>query len=378
VKDTKGNITYTDRAKYGLISVIIHEVGHIWFPMTVNSDERQWTWMDEGLNTFIQYIAEQEWSDDYPSRRGDPRDLTEYMVGENQVPIMTQSDSVLQLGNNAYGKPATALVILRETIMGRENFDRAFREYSIRWRFKRPTPADFFRTMEESSGVDLDWFWRGWFYSTDHVDIALTAVREGTIDTQNPSIEANRRIAERDARPVEHGVARVADIDKIIELHPELKDYYDSVDPLADTQSEREAAARALAALTPDERAVLTRSEKIYVISLENKGGLVMPVILKFTFADNSSQIVEIPAEIWRQNAKNVNWSFMTLKTLTSVELDPRQETADADRNNNYFPPRIEPSRLQIFKEKGPRNQMRDNNLTVAPNTTQTSPAKEK
>ncbi|KAF0185337.1 MAG: membrane alanine aminopeptidase [Hyphomonadaceae bacterium] len=378
VKDNKGNITYTDRVKYGLISVIIHEVGHIWFPMTVNSDERQWTWMDEGLNTFVQYIAEQEWSDDYPSRRGDPRDLTEYMVGENQVPIMTQSDSVLQLGNNAYGKPATALVILRETIMGRENFDRAFREYSMRWRFKRPTPADFFRTMEESSGVDLDWFWRGWFYSTDHVDIALTAVREGTIDTQNPSIEANRRIAERDARPVEHGVARVADIDKIIELHPELKDYYDSVDPLADTQSEREAAARALAALTQDERAVLARSEKIYVISLENKGGLVMPVILKFTFADNSSQIVEIPAEIWRQNAKNVNWSFMTLKTLTSVELDPRQETADADRNNNYFPPRIEPSRLQIFKEKGPRNQMRDNNLTVAPNTTQTSSAKEK
>jgi hypothetical protein len=377
-KDANGNITYTDRIKYGLISVVIHEVGHIWFPMTVNSDERQWTWMDEGLNTFIQYIAEQEWSDNYPSRRGDPRDLTEYMLSENQVPIMTQSDSVLQFGNNAYGKPATALVILRETIMGRENFDRAFREYSMRWRFKRPTPADFFRSMEESSGVDLDWFWRGWFYSTDHVDIALTGVREGTLDTQDPTVEANRRIAERDSRPIENGAARVADIDKVIELHPELKDYYDSVDPLSSTQSERTAAARAMAALTPDERAVLARSEKIYIISLENKGGLVMPVILKLTFADGSSEIVEIPAEIWRQNASNVNWSFMTLKTLASVELDPRQETADADRNNNYFPPRIEPTRLQVYKEKGSRNQMRENNLTVTPNSTSTLPAKEK
>jgi aminopeptidase N len=159
VKDKKsGALTYSERTKYGLIGVVIHEVGHNYFPMIVNSDERQWTWMDEGLNTFLQFQAEKLWDKDFPSRRGEPKDIAEYMLSQNQVPLMTQSESVLQFGANGYGKPATALVILRETVMGRELFDRAFREYSTRWRFKHPTPYDFFRTMEESSGIDLDWF----------------------------------------------------------------------------------------------------------------------------------------------------------------------------------------------------------------------------
>ena len=190
--------TYSARTKHGMISVIIHEVGHNFFPMIVNSDERQWTWMDEGLNTFLQFQAERRWSEDYPVRRGDPDLIANYMVSTNQVPIMTQSDSIPQFGNNAYGKPATALVVLRETVLGRELFDRAFREYAQRWRFKRPTPYDFFRTMEESSGVDLDWFWRGWFYGTDYVDVAVTDVALFTVNTLDPDVEKPWQEAEDD------------------------------------------------------------------------------------------------------------------------------------------------------------------------------------
>lgn len=375
-KDKAGNLSYSDRTKYGLISVIIHEVGHIWFPMMVNSDERQWTWMDEGLNTFLQYVAEQEWSEAYPSRRGDPRDMTEYMRSSDQVPIMTQSDSIVRLGENAYGKPATALVILRETVIGRARFDRAFKEYALRWRFKRPTPYDFFRTMEESSGTDLDWFWRGWFFSTDHVDISLTNVREGTIDTQDPDVEAARRIAERDAKPIELGQLNNAGMTTYVAQDPSLRDYYDRTDPLAATKGQKSRAATARAALSPQERAVLDLKDRIYILNLENKGGLVMPVIVKFTFKDGTTDIVAIPAEIWRFDARKVNWSYLSAKEVVQVELDPRQETADVNRSNNYFPTRIEPTRLEVFKStQGPRNQMQDNDLAVSQGSLETTPA---
>ncbi len=172
-----------------MVGVIIHEVGHNYFPMIVNSDERQWTWMDEGLNTFLQFLAEQAWEEGYPSRRGHAVKITSYMKSDNQVPIMTNSESILQFGNNAYGKPATALNILRETIMGRELFDFAFKEYAQRWKFKRPTPADFFRTMEDASAVDLDWFWRGWFYTTDHVDLAIDNIYLYRPNSQSPDVE---------------------------------------------------------------------------------------------------------------------------------------------------------------------------------------------
>ena len=195
-KDGEEDVTtYSRSIKYGLIGVIIHEVGHIYFPMVVNSDERQWTWMDEGINSFLEYLAEYEWEEDFPISRGvnNPLDvIPAYMTSSNQVPIMTQSDSVLQFGPNAYSKPAAALMVLRETVMGRELFDHAFKTYSKRWMFKRPTPSDFFRTMEDASGVDLDWFWRGWFYSTDHVDLAVTSVREYSISTSNPDIEMEK------------------------------------------------------------------------------------------------------------------------------------------------------------------------------------------
>jgi hypothetical protein len=375
-KDDKGNLTYSDRTKYGLISVVIHEVGHIWFPMVVNSDERQWTWMDEGLNTFLQYVAEQEWSEAYPSSRGDPRDLTEYMRSTNQMPIMTQSDSIAGLGNNAYGKPATALVVLRETVLGRERFDRAFREYSLRWRFKRPTPADFFRTMEESSGVDLDWFWRGWFYSTDHVDVALTNVREGTLDTQDPAVEAARKIAERNARPTELGQVNNRGVQTYADRDRRILDYYDRTDPLAATKKEITTANTARAALEPEERAALASTDKFYVLTFENKGGLVTPVIVKFTFKDGTNATVAIPAEIWRRDARRVNWTYMSAKEVTGVEIDPRQETADVERSNNYFPARIEPTRLEVYRDRRPgRNQMKENDLTVTPDSLETKPA---
>jgi hypothetical protein len=375
-KDDKGNLTYSDRTKYGLISVIIHEVGHIWFPMVVNSDERQWTWMDEGLNTFLQYVAEQEWSEGYPSSRGDPRDLTEYMRSTVQMPIMTQSDSIAGLGNNAYGKPATALVVLRETVMGRERFDRAFREYSLRWRFKRPTPADFFRTMEESSGIDLDWFWRGWFYSTDHVDVALTNVREGTLDTQDPALESARRIAERDARPTELGQLNNRGVQTYADRDPRVRDYYDRTDPLAPTKKDKTSAQTAARALDPEERAALSVKDRFYILSFENKGGLVTPVIVKFTFKDNTTAIVAIPAEIWRRDARRVNWTYMTPKEVTGVEIDPRQETADVERSNNYFPARIEPTRLEVYRDRrAGRNQMKEDDLTVTPESLDTKPA---
>jgi Peptidase family M1 domain len=376
-KDDKGNLTYSERTKYGLISVIIHEIGHIYFPMTVNSDERQWTWMDEGLNTFLQYVSEQEWSNNYPSRRGDPRDIAEYMLSTSQVPIMTNSESILQFGNNAYGKPATALVILRESILGREVFDRAFREYSQSWKFKRPTPADFFRSMEESSGVDLDWFWRGWFYSTDHVDIAINSVTEGTIDTQDAQIESKRKINLRNEQPVELGVANNANLKKLVDSHPELRDYYDKNDPMAATKSEIKKAKEGVAKLEKDDSEMLSLKEKFYNVKIENKGGLVMPVILKFTFADNTSDIVRIPAEIWRRSPDAVNWMYMSKKDVTQVEVDPLQETADANRNNNYYPQKMLPSRLQLYREKAIiRNQMKDDELSVTPQSLQTQPAK--
>ncbi|MEL7335819.1 MAG: M1 family metallopeptidase, partial [Planctomycetota bacterium] len=247
--------TYSRSTKYGLISVIIHEVGHNYFPMIVNSDERQWTWMDEGLNTFLQYLTEQEWEEDYPSRRGEPANITSYMASRSQRPIMTNSESVLQFGNNAYAKPATALNILRETIMGRELFDYAFKEYARRWKFKRPTPSDFFRTMEDASGVDLDWFWRGWFYSTDHVDIAFDGISLAQLDLGDPDATAARRRREKEEQTPSVSKERNADLPKRVDLFPGLKDYYNTeYDPLAVSEAARKAFRKYVDDLDPEQQ----------------------------------------------------------------------------------------------------------------------------
>ena len=275
--------TYSKRTKYALISVIIHEVGHNYFPMIVNTDERQWTWMDEGLNTFLQYLAEVEWEDKYPSRRGDPAKITSYMRSTNQVPIMTNSESLLQFGPNGYSKPATALNILRETILGRELFDFAFKEYARRWMFKRPYPADFFRSVEDASGVDLDWFWRGWFYSTDHVDIAVTDVRHYQIDNGDPAANSRIKREERNAEPETLSKKRNKSLPKRAEKFPELKDFYNSHDDLAVTDAEKKKFQKYLKDLKPDQRRLLGLKTHFYIVDLENKGGLVMPVILQLT-----------------------------------------------------------------------------------------------
>jgi hypothetical protein len=369
-----GTRTYSRSEKQFLIGVVIHEVGHNYFPMIINSDERQWTWMDEGLNTFMQYIAEQEWDVEYNSRRGEARWIVDYMKSENQVPIMTNSESLLQFGNNAYAKPATALVILRETILGRELFDQAFKEYCLRWRFKRPTPYDFFRTMEEASGVDLDWFWNGWFFSTDHVDISINNIYEATLDTLNP--EENLKKDRQDFKNEPKMISDIRNIDEgIIErvtVRPELLDIYDQYDKF--TPSEREMGDYEdilddlydrnnsdpewmKKALTE----AIAKNELYYILEFENIGGLVMPLPLKINYADGSNEELKIPAEIWRKNPKNARWLKRSLKPISSVVLDPYWELADTNIENNYYPQRMVPSRLRPKPYRSnPKNLMKD------------------
>ncbi|MEM7455556.1 MAG: M1 family metallopeptidase [Planctomycetota bacterium] len=352
--------TYTARTKYGLISVIIHEVGHNYFPMIVNTDERQWTWMDEGINTFLQYLAEQEWEENYPSRRGEPQAITGFMASSRQVPIMTNSESLLQFGANAYAKPATALNILRETILGRELFDFAFKEYAQRWKFKRPMPADFFRTMEDASGVDLDWFWRGWFYSTDHVDIAITGVRQFNINSGNPDIENGIRREERDSSPLTLSAERNADLPKRTDDFPELLDFYNSYDELDVTDRDEAEFKRFIDSLSEEERALLEDKRNFYLIDYENVGGLVMPVIIELEFEDGTTEVIRYPAEIWGRDHERVSKMIITEKVLTSITLDPRLETADVDTTNNYFPPRISRSRFELYRDSRRPNPMQE------------------
>ncbi len=350
--------TYSARTKYGLISVVIHEVGHNYFPMIVNSDERQWTWMDEGLNTFLQYLAEQEWEEKYPSRRGEPKLIVPYMRSSSQVPIMTNSESILQFGNNGYAKPATALNILRESILGRELFDFAFKEYATRWKFKRPTPSDFFRTMEDASGVDLDWFWRGWFYSTDHVDISVDQVRLYTLASADPEVEKGEQKKERDAEPKTVPSQRNKDLPKRADTFPELKDFYNDFDKLDVTDTDRKAYERFLKSLDEDEKELLLEKRNFYVFDFANHGGLVMPIFLEFKFEDGTQEELRIPAEIWRRNNKNVSKLFITSKELKSVTIDPHLETADTNTENNHWPRKLIKSRFKLYKEKKDKNEM--------------------
>ncbi|HYG10122.1 MAG TPA: M1 family metallopeptidase [Pyrinomonadaceae bacterium] len=344
--------TYSAGTKYGLISVIIHEVGHNYFPMIVNSDERQWTWMDEGLNSFLQFLAEQEWEENYPSWRGEPQNIREYMASAAQVPIMTNSESVLQFGNNAYGKPATALNVLRETILGRELFDFAFKQYSQRWKFKRPMPADFFRSMEDASGVDLDWFWHGWFYTTDHVDISIERVRLFQPLTGNPELDKAASLRERNEQPPTLSQERSKALPKRVDEFPSLRDFYNTYDELVVTERDREQYRQLLQTLTPRERELLQTGLNFYVVDLKNIGGLVSPVIFDIEYMDGTRQMMRIPAEIWRYNNTEVSKLIVTNKEVRSISLDPRLETADVDMSNNSFPRRPIKSRFQIFKEQ--------------------------
>ncbi|MFL6658568.1 MAG: M1 family metallopeptidase [Massilia sp.] len=368
IKDKKtGEITYSKRTKYGLIGVIIHEVGHNYFPMIVNSDERQWTWMDEGLNSFLEFMAERAWEEDFPDVRGEPRAITAYMRSQNQVPIMTNSDSVIQRGNNAYAKPATALNILRETVLGRELFDFAFREYARRWKFKRPTPADFFRTMEDASGTDLDWFWRGWFYGTDAVDVSIDGITEYGINSKNPEIEKAWKKAQKDAEPVSLSTQRDKLAVRRIDQHPELKDFYNEHDDFTVTNKDRNKYAEGMAELDDWEKALLKQGKHLYLVDFSNAGGLVTPLVLEIELKSGKKYIERIPAEVWRYSPRKITKLIVTDEPLVGLTQDPYWETADIDTSNNSWPRKITPSRLELFKtEKGKDDLMKDMKVPLA------------
>ena len=357
--------TYTERTKYGMWGVIIHEVGHNFFPMIINSDERQWTWMDEGLNTFVQYLTEQEWERGYPSRRGPAYKIADYMRGDksNISPIMTNSESIRQFGNNAYGKPATALNILRETIMGRELFDYAFKTYCERWKFKHPTPADFFRTMEDASAVDLDWFWRGWFFSTDHVDIALSNVKLFQLNTQNPEVEKSFSRNQYENRDVHIGETRNKTQIKetINEKDDNIDDFYGKRDVFKVDALDLKEYQDLKGDLDDDKIKLLNAGYFFYELSFENVGGLVMPLIIKVSYMDQTSEIIRIPAEVWRAKEYNISKVFILEKEVESFQLDPFLETADTDLQNNSWPRKVIPSRYELFQQRKMRMQLDEN-----------------
>jgi len=362
IKDKKtGDITYSKRTKYGLIGVIIHEVGHNYFPMIVNSDERQWTWMDEGINTFLQSQAERAWEKDFPLGRGDARYITTYMASRNQVPIMTNAESTIQRGNNAYAKPAAALDILRETILGRELFDFAFRQYAQRWKFKRPTPADFFRTMEDASGTDLDWFWRGWFYTTDAVDIGIDGITEYSVSSKDPEQEKAWQKARKDAEPVSITNQRDAGVKHRLDLHPELKDFYNEHDDYTVTNKDRNKYNETVAGLEDWEEDLLKQGKHLYLVDFSNLGGLVMPLILEIELKSGKKYIERVPAEVWRYTPKKITKLIVTDEPMVGLVQDPYWETADIDQSNNAWPRRATPSRLELFKtERGQDDLMKD------------------
>ena len=356
--------TYSERTKYGMIGVIIHEVGHNYFPMIINSDERQWTWMDEGLNTFLQYLTEQEFEKGYPSRRGPAYKIVNYMKGDKDriSPIMTNSESIHQFGNNAYGKPATAMNILRETIMGRELFDYAFKMYSNRWMFKHPNPEDLFRTMEDASSVDLDWYWRGWFYSTDHVDIGLEKVKYYRINDQNPVTnkkESKMNFVEVYNKDISN--QRNKDIVTYREIDKGLEDFYTSYDRYKATEKEIKKYEKFNKNLNEDEKEILNKNQHFYEIKFSNIGGLVMPIILNFTFKDNSNEVIKIPAEIWKKNDLEISKVFAFDNEVIQIELDPFMETADTDRSNNFWPQQLEASKFELYKYKNRRDRPSSN-----------------
>ncbi len=330
--------TYSDRKKYGMISVIIHEVGHNFFPMIINSDERQWTWMDEGLNTFVQYLTEKELDPNYPSRRGPAENIVPYMSGERGLvrPIMTNSEQIRQFGNNAYAKPATALNILRTAVMGPELFDKAFKTYSERWAFKHPTPADLFRTMEDASAVDLDWFWKGWFYGTDYVDVELSNVKWYQMATEENGLETRKikggnKAIDGDGGNKDFGKGPQPFI--LEDWQP--SGFWEYKDVMDQTKLKKQAA-----------------DKNFYELTLKNLGGLVTPIFIQWTYKDGSTELQKIPTEIWRFNEKEVTKVFVKEKEVVNVIIDPNKLTADAYVENNVFPRSDDSDRFERFKGK--------------------------
>jgi hypothetical protein len=362
---TEKDGTYSEATKYGMLGVIIHEVGHNFFPMIVNSDERQWSWMDEGLNTFVEYLTEELYDNKFPSRRGPAFTITDYMkLPKNQLePIMTNSENIIGFGPNAYSKPATGLNILRETVMGRELFDYSFKEYARRWAFKHPTPADLFRTMEDASGEDLDWFWRGWFYSTDACDLSLDSVKYAKANTSITPRTGDTTLMQELPKPQ---VNSFEDISKIrnrqdpnttflTDKDTSLRDFYWKYDrglEPYDSTKYPVTVSSPFEGLSEADKQKLA-NKHFYELSFSNKGGLVMPIIIEWTFKDGTKEIDRIPAQVWRLNEKQVTKFFMKDKEVAGIRLDPMRETADIDESNNTWGTVSQtPSRFAVFKAK--------------------------
>lgn len=346
--------TYTEATKYGMISVIIHEVGHNFFPMIVNSDEREYWWMDEGLNSFVQYLTEQEFDPYYPSRRGPAKNIADYMrLSKDKLePIMTKGDNVLSVGSNAYGKASTGLNILRETIMGRELFDFAFKQYASRWAFHHPTPADLFRTMEDASAVDLDWFWRGWFFGTDPVDISIDSVKFYRMDASNQPMA----VAPTPADTIASLKNRKAAITYATDADTTLRDFY-YYNRSADASLANARAFESTSPTTDTENSKNWMNKNFYELTFSNRGGMVMPIIIQWTYKDGTKEIEKIPVTIWRLNEQQVSKVFIKDKEVASIQLDPYLETADVNTENGMWPLKEMPSRFQLFKQAAAKAQ---------------------
>jgi len=332
--------TFSEGTKNRMIGVIIHEVGHNFFPMIINSDERQWTWMDEGLNTFLQYRTEVEKYENFPSRRGPAKNIVRYMKGDksNIRPIMTNSEQLLQFGNNAYAKPATAMNILRETVMGPELFDKAFKTYAQRWAFKHPEPADFFRTMENASAVDLDWFWRGWFFGIDHVDVTVENVKWYKIRDTETALEG---------RTQKGKIENPSNLDE----DGNYTDFSNGYELITITDTNPGFYGEFRNTINDDEVRAILAGKNMYEVTLKNTGGLVTPVIIEWTYKDGTTEIEQIPAEIWRYNEEQVTKVFTKDKEVVNITIDPHLETADTNVEDNYFPKRETDSKFKKFKE---------------------------
>ena len=359
--------TYSEATKNGMLGVIIHEVGHNFFPMIINSDERQWTWMDEGLNSFCEYLTEELWDNKFPVGKGPAYKIVDYMkLPKDQLePIMTNSENIIMFGPNAYSKPSTALNILRETIIGRPLFDYAFKEYAKRWAFKHPTPADLFRTLEDASGEDLDWFWRGWFYGTEACDISLDSVKWATLSPENSDPNtAGRTFTQRIAKPLLNNFDDVSKIrnreDKNIKFATDadtsLRDFYWRYDrglsKVDSTPIQISIAANLEDTLTSQQKTAIAGNKNMYELTFSNKGGLVMPIIIEWTFKDGSKEVDRIPVNIWRKNENKVIKTFMKDKEVASIKLDPLRETADINEENNVWPAVTTQSSFQLYKSR--------------------------
>lgn len=360
--------TYSEGTKNGMLGVVIHEVGHNFFPMIINSDERQWTWMDEGLNSFVEYLSEELWDNKYPVSKGPAYKIVDYMkLPKDQLePIMTNSENIIQFGPNAYSKPATGLNILRETIMGRELFDYSFREYARRWAFKHPTPADFFRTMEDASAEDLDWFWRGWFYGTEPCDISLDTVKWANLNSEatEASSTPERSMTQKLSKPMLNTFDDISKIrnreDKKITFATDadlsLRDFYWQYDRgLVKVDSSDKTVtipASSQEGLTTEQKMKIAGGKNLYELTFSNVGGLVMPIIIEWTYKDGTKEVDRIPVYVWRKNENKVTKTFLKDKEVVSIKLDPMRETADINEKNNSWPAISEPSKFQVFKSK--------------------------